>query len=98
MNLRVVGFFLVVGVASFSWLMTCGAWQYQRVAAGVVPIETRHYAKPTLITVGTGGAWENPARFGPTTAVALGKNIVLVDVVQATVVGNEGRDTLSVLD
>jgi ribonuclease Z len=87
MNLRAVGLFLVVGVASFSWLMTCGAWQYQKVAAGVVPIETRHYAKPTLIAVGTGGAYENPARRGPATAVALGKRIVLVDAGRAVAEG-----------
>lgn len=83
MNLRVVGFFLVVGVATFSWLMTFGAWQYQEVAAGIVPIETRHFTKPTAITIGTGGAYENPVRRGPATAFALGKTIVLVDAGRA---------------
>jgi len=79
MNLRVVGLFLVIGVALFSWLMTFGAWQYQKVAEGVVPIETRRFERPTLIAVGTGGAYENPARGGPATAVAQGERIVLVD-------------------
>ena len=36
MNPRIIGFFIVLGVVMFSWLMTYGAWQYQRVAAGVV--------------------------------------------------------------
>jgi ribonuclease BN (tRNA processing enzyme) len=79
MNLRVIGFFIVLGVATFSWLMTYGAWQYQQVAAGVVPIETRTYPRLTLIAVGTGGAYENPARRGPATAVAVGSRILLVD-------------------
>jgi ribonuclease Z len=79
MNLRVVGFFLVFGVATFSWLMTYGAWQYQKVAAGVVPIETRSYPRLTLVAVGTGGAYENPDRRGPSTAVAAGPRILLVD-------------------
>jgi ribonuclease Z len=87
MNLRLVGFFLVVGVATFSWLMTFGAWRYQEVAAGVVPIETRNFARPTLITVGTGGAYENPVRRGPATAVALGRSIVLVDAGRAVAEG-----------
>jgi len=79
MNLRVAGFFLVLGVATFSWLMTYGAWQYQKVAARVVPIETRSWARLTLVTVGTGGAYENPARGGPSTAVAVGSRVLLVD-------------------
>jgi ribonuclease BN (tRNA processing enzyme) len=66
-------------VAIFSWLMTYGAWQYQQVAAGVVPIEQRSYPRLTLIAVGTGGAYENPARGGPATAVAVGSRILLVD-------------------
>jgi len=79
MNPRIIGFFIVLGVVTFSWLMTYGAWQYQQVAAGVVPIETRTYPRLTLIAVGTGGAYENPARRGPATAVAVGSRILLVD-------------------
>jgi len=79
MKLRLIGFFLVLGVALFSWLMTFGAWQYQQVAARIAPIETRSFEALTLVTVGTGGAYENPARGGPATAVALGSHIVLVD-------------------
>jgi len=79
MNLRVVGLFLVVGVALFSWLMTFGAWRYQKVAEGVVPIETRSWERATAIAVGTGGAYENPARGGPATAIALHDRVVLVD-------------------
>jgi ribonuclease Z len=79
MNLRLIGFFLVLGVVSFSWMMTLGAWQFQNVAARIVPIETRKFAELTVIAVGTGGAYENPARGGPATAVAFGERVVLVD-------------------
>lgn len=79
MNPRIIGFFIVLGVVIFSWLMTYGAWQYQQVAAGVVPIETRTYPRLTLIAVGTGGAYENPDRRGPATAVAVGSRVLLVD-------------------
>lgn len=79
MNFRVIGFSLVLGVVGFSWLMTFGAWQYQQVAAGIVPIEPRSFPELTIVTVGTGGAYENPDRGGPATAVALNAQIVLVD-------------------
>ena len=32
-----------------------------------------------MLTLGTGGAYENPARRGPATAVALGRRVLLVD-------------------
>jgi ribonuclease BN (tRNA processing enzyme) len=79
MNLRLVGFFLVLGVVTFSWLMTFGAWQFQKVAARVVPIETRKFSGLTVVAVGTGGEYENPARGGPATAVAFGERVILVD-------------------
>jgi ribonuclease BN (tRNA processing enzyme) len=79
MNFRLIGFFLVLGVVIFSWLMTFGAWQFQNVAARVVPIETRSFAELTVVAVGTGGAYENPARGGPVTAVAFGERVLLVD-------------------
>jgi ribonuclease Z len=79
MNLRLIGFFLVLGVVTFSWLMTYGAWQFQNVAANVVPIEPRSFRSLTVVTVGTGGEYENPVRGGPATAVAFGKRMFLVD-------------------
>ena len=87
MNVRLIGFVLVLGVASFSWVMTWGAWQYQKYAANVVPIETRSFERATLVHVGTGGAYENPIRGGPATAVALGSRIWLVDAGRAVAEG-----------
>jgi ribonuclease Z len=68
---------LAIGVAS--WMLTCAAWRFDQVAAGVRPLEPRRFERLTLITLGTGGAWENHQRRGPSTAVALGYRMLLVD-------------------
>lgn len=79
MNLRLLGFFLVVGVVLASWFLTFAAWQTDRVTAGVVPLDPRSFEDLTLLTLGTGGAYENPNRLGPALAVALGEEVLLVD-------------------
>lgn len=82
-NLRVIGLLAVLGVAALSWLLTFGAWRLDRVAAGAGPLGAREFQSFTVITVGTGGARENPDRLGPVTAVALGLQIALVDAGRA---------------
>lgn len=78
-QLRVAALILVVAVAVASWVLTCAAWRADRVMAGVVPLDPRHFASLTLVTLGTGGAVENPDRLGPATAVARGERVALVD-------------------
>lgn len=86
-QLRVVGFLLVLGVAVTGWVITCGTWRVQRVAAGVVPLDPRVFERLTVVTVGTGGAYENPERGGPASAVALDAHVVLVDAGRAVAEG-----------
>lgn len=86
-QLRLVGFLLVVGVAIAGWIATCGAWKVQQVAGGVVPLDDRSFPVFTVVTVGTGGAYENPDRSGPATAVALGDRVWLVDAGRAVAEG-----------
>ena len=86
-QLRLIGFLLVLGVAIAGWIATCGAWQVQRVAAGVVPLDDRSFPRLTVITVGTGGAYENPDRGGPAIGIALGHEIWLVDAGRAVAEG-----------
>lgn len=78
-QLRVIGFFVVAGVAIASWVMTCAASRADRVMAGVAPLDPRGFPELTLVTVGTGGAYENPNRLGPSVAVGLGERVALVD-------------------
>jgi ribonuclease BN (tRNA processing enzyme) len=87
MNLRLVGFLLVLGVAVASWVVTCGTWRVSKVASGVVPLDAREFEHFTVVTVGTGGAYENPDRVGPATAVALGSQVLLVDAGRAVAEG-----------
>lgn len=79
MRLRLIGLFVGLGIAIASWLLTCAAWRFDEVAQGVVPLEPRDFPRLTLIALGTGGAYENPARRGPATAIALANRVWLVD-------------------
>jgi ribonuclease Z len=82
-NLRLVGFFVVLAVMIASWALTCAAWRADRVISGVAPLDRRAFARLTLVTLGTGGAYENPNRAGPCIALALGDEIALVDAGRA---------------
>ena len=70
---------LLALVATAGWVVTCGAWRFQNVAAGIAYLEERGFPNLTTITVGTGGARENHDRLGPSIAIGGGKQIVLVD-------------------
>ncbi len=74
-GLLAFGLLTVIG----SWYVTCQLWNYREIAAGVVWLDTREFEALTLVTVGTGSAYENPRRLGPATAIALGREVVLVD-------------------
>jgi len=78
-QLRVVVLLVVLAVVVASWALTCAAWRADRVVAGVVPLDPRRFDALLVVTLGTGGARENPRRLGPATAVARGERVVLVD-------------------
>jgi hypothetical protein len=79
MNFRVIGLLAALAVGIVSWALTCAAWRFDEVAAGVRPLEPRRFEHLTLITLGTGGAHEDHNRRGPATAVAVGERVLLVD-------------------
>lgn len=79
MNVRIFAFFLVVGAGIASWALTCVAWRADRIIAGVVPLDPRAFERLTLVTAGTGGAYENPNRLGPALVVGLGDRLAVVD-------------------
>jgi ribonuclease BN (tRNA processing enzyme) len=82
-NLRIILLLFALVVAIASWFLTCSAWRYDNVLAGVLPLEPREFERLTLVTLGTGGARENPDRRGPSSAVARGPDIALVDAGRA---------------
>jgi ribonuclease Z len=73
------GFVVVLSVVLVAWILTCGAWQLDEVAAGVAPLDPRTFDAFTVVTAGSGGAYENRARLGPVTALGHGDRVVLVD-------------------
>jgi len=72
---------LMLGVVSLlaGFFFSCQMWRYRELAAGIAWLEDREFPRATLITVGTGGAYENLRRLGPTAAIGFGKRIVLID-------------------
>jgi len=82
-NARLAVLFAVLAVVTASWALTCSARRADRVIAGVAPLRPREFAQLTLVTLGTGGAYENPDRAGPCIGLALGDDIALVDTGRA---------------
>jgi ribonuclease Z len=78
-TVRLIGFGIAFAVAALSWGLTCAAWRFDKVAAGVVPLDPREFARMNVVALGTAGEWEDPNRRGPVIALAQGKDIVLVD-------------------
>lgn len=72
---------LALGVVSLmaSLFFTCQGFRYRDLAEGIAWLPDKTYARPIVVTVGTGATHENPNRLGPVTAVGLGARIVLVD-------------------
>jgi ribonuclease BN (tRNA processing enzyme) len=80
MNIRVIAVLIGLVIVLASWGLTCAAWRLDRVAAGVIPLDPRSFESLTAITLGTGAARENQNRRGPSTAIAAGSEVALVDV------------------
>lgn len=79
MRLRILLLLALAAIVLASWLSTCLSWRYEDVAAGVEALEPRRFERLTLVTLGTGGAFENHLRHGPATAVGFGTRALLVD-------------------
>lgn len=70
---------VLVAVAVIGWVVTCANWQVEQVARGVRSYEPKRFERLTVVTVGTGGPYENQDRLGPSIGVGLGTDLVLVD-------------------
>jgi ribonuclease Z len=67
---------LIVGV---TWVFAIVSKRFEKVVSGIADLEPRSFENLTVITVGTGGTFENQWRMGPSTAVAMGDEVLLVD-------------------
>lgn len=70
---------MVIGVLILAWIGAGVLWRAAEMAEIVAPLDEASFAELSVVAVGTGGTLENPERRGPSTAVALGRTVVLVD-------------------
>ena len=78
-NLRIGLLFFLALLVGAMWLATFASKRQERVIAGVVPLEAQHFDALTLITLGSGGSFENHQRRGPALLIGAGESALLVD-------------------
>ncbi|MDJ0785779.1 MAG: hypothetical protein QNK05_03160 [Myxococcota bacterium] len=66
-------------VVVLMWVMSFASKRMEHVAAGIAALPEASFELPTLVTLGTGGTFENPWRLGPAVAVASGSELLLFD-------------------
>ena len=70
---------LLIAILALAWVGAGVMWRAAEVGEIVAPIETEVFDGLSVVTVGTGNAYENPERHGPATVVGLGTTALLVD-------------------
>lgn len=78
-NARValLGFLVMLLVAM--WVFAFLSKRFEKVASGVAALPPAEFERFTLVTLGSGGTFENQLRRGPALAVGLGADLVLID-------------------
>jgi ribonuclease BN (tRNA processing enzyme) len=79
MNARAILLLVLALIVGVTWVFAIVSKRFERVLSGVADLEPRSFETLTVITVGTGGTFENQWRLGPSTAVAKGDEVLLVD-------------------
>jgi ribonuclease BN (tRNA processing enzyme) len=77
---RIFALFLALVVIGVGWVASCVIWRAAEVGELVQPLEPRQFDRLTVIAVGTGSAYENPERFGPSIGIGWRDQVILVDV------------------
>ena len=77
---RIFALMLALIVIGVGWVATCVIWRAAEVGELIAPLEPRRFGELTVIAVGTGSAYENPERLGPSIAIGWQKEVLLVDV------------------
>ena len=84
MNPRFLLAGFLVSMLTIGWIGACVMWRAAEVGELVQPLDPRTFESLRLITIGTGGPYENPERLGPSTAVGWGNHVLLVDAGRGT--------------
>lgn len=84
---RLVVLGLLAAIVAAMWALTFVSKRFERVAAGVAALEPRVFRELSVLVVGSGGTFENPARGGPAVGVARGETLLLVDAGRAVAEG-----------
>lgn len=79
MNARAILLLVLALIVGVTWVFAIVSKRFEKVLSGVADLEPRSFETLTVITVGTGGTFENQWRLGPSTAVAKGDEVLLVD-------------------
>jgi len=79
MNSRALLLLVLALIVGVTWVFAIVSKRFEKVLSGVADLEPRSFETLTVITVGTGGTFENQWRLGPSTAVAKGDEVLLVD-------------------
>ncbi|MGH0036653.1 MAG: hypothetical protein ACQGVK_16645 [Myxococcota bacterium] len=79
MNARLAIYAAVFGVLILSWVASFVIYRAAEMGDLIAPVELRRFEQLTLVAVGTGNEFENPARMGPSLAVGLADDLYLVD-------------------
>jgi ribonuclease Z len=76
---RALALVLALLVVCVGWVASCVIWRAAEVGELVAPLETRSFPRLTVLAVGTGSAYENPDRLGPSIGLGWHDSVVLVD-------------------
>jgi ribonuclease BN (tRNA processing enzyme) len=79
MTARAVLLLVLALIVGITWVFAIVSKRFEKVLSGVAELGPRSFESLTVITVGTGGTFENQWRLGPSTAVAKGDEVLLVD-------------------
>jgi ribonuclease Z len=70
---------VLVAVVLAMWVFAFLSKRFEKVAAGVAALPSAEFERFTLVTLGSGGTFENHWRRGPALAVGLAEDLVLID-------------------
>jgi ribonuclease BN (tRNA processing enzyme) len=79
MDGRIAFLAVIVGILILAWVGAAVLWRAAEMSEIVAPLDPVAYEELSVVTVGTGDEYENPNRHGPSTAIGLGRTVVLVD-------------------